>query len=374
MKNNPSLLRRIFSHTLLIINILLIVWTALCIAAAYISPAKVSYLALTNLSLPFTIALNIFFILFWIIFSTKKLRSLLSVLVLLAGYNVFLTVFGLHLTVSNDIKESSESFKVLTWNVHGLGIFEKKNKKRTGKEILTFIKNENADIVCLPEYYTPKDDSVQTDARIILLKEYEYYKFCFDNTVGSNTLLGTAIFSKFPLENYKVYHLGNERINVLQCDIHTQTGKAMRIIFLHLHSFGFTDYDKTYIEALKSKGIETNMRSDIFSWKLNYSYGMRANEADTVAQVIQQSPYPVMICGDLNDLPGSYTYMKIRGDLNDAFVDKGKGLGRTYNELSPTLRIDHIFYDPSILQILGYKCAPTTLSDHRPVIVNFKPL
>lgn len=80
----------------------------------------------------------------------------------------------------------------------------------------------------------------------------------------------------------------------------------------------------------------------------------------------------MLICGDLNDLPGSYTYTKLKGNLKDAFAEKGFGLGRTYNQILPTLRIDYILYDPRLLQIRGFSSPVLSLSDHNPVIANFE--
>ncbi len=62
----------------------------------------------------------------------------------------------------------------------------------------------------------------------------------------------------------------------------------------------------------------------------------------------------------------------MRGELKDAFLEKGRGLGRTYNQIIPTLRIDHMFYDPTVLKPIGFNCEFTSLSDHNPVIVNFE--
>jgi len=374
VKTKESLLRRLFSHTILILNLLLVLWSALCYTAAYVSPVKVKYLAITNLTLPFVIAANICFIFFWLLFSNKKLRSICSILTLVLGYKVFITVFGLNFSGTNDMIQQPGTIKIMSWNVHGLGIFEKHDGKQVAEKMLAFIKKEDADIVCMPEYYTPGNDSMRPYAKRILAYGYSTYKFCFDNKVGSDIYMGTAIFSKYPIENYAVRHLGTEWINVLQCDVKIKEGKKMRVFFLHMHSFGFSDYDKYYIEELKKNGLGIPMHSSMFLWKFNYAYSVRAAEADTVADMIRNSPYPVLVCGDLNDLPGSYTYMKIRGDLNDAFLDKGKWIGRTFNELSPTLRIDHMFYNPATLQIMGYRCPPISLSDHRPVIVNFKVL
>jgi endonuclease/exonuclease/phosphatase family metal-dependent hydrolase len=82
----------------------------------------------------------------------------------------------------------------------------------------------------------------------------------------------------------------------------------------------------------------------IFS-KLKRGIIYRKIQADIVKQVLEDSPYPFLFCGDLNDVPNSYTYFTIRGELQDAFLKKGIGVGRTFSSLAPTLRIDYIFAD-----------------------------
>jgi endonuclease/exonuclease/phosphatase (EEP) superfamily protein YafD len=62
----------------------------------------------------------------------------------------------------------------------------------------------------------------------------------------------------------------------------------------------------------------------------------------------------------------------MKGKLCDAFAQKGFGLGKTYNLLSPTLRIDYIFYDDSLFEIAGFHSPHTKLSDHNPVIATFR--
>ena len=98
----------------------------------------------------------------------------------------------------------------------------------------------------------------------------------------------------------------------------------------------------------------------------------RARQADSVAAILRESPYPVIVCGDFNDLPGSYAYTTIRGPLSDAYEDYGRPFGRTYNRLSPTLRIDNIFYDPETFRCIDFKTVPTTLSDHNPIVATFE--
>ena len=81
--------------------------------------------------------------------------------------------------------------------------------------------------------------------------------------------------------------------------------------------------------------------------------------------------YPQIICGDFNDVPGSYVYNTVKGKLGDAFTSKGTGLGRTYRHIFPTLRIDYILYDKDALSVKGYERPNVDLSDHYPVIANF---
>jgi endonuclease/exonuclease/phosphatase family metal-dependent hydrolase len=66
-----------------------------------------------------------------------------------------------------------------------------------------------------------------------------------------------------------------------------------------------------------------------------------------IHEVLGDSPHPVLFCADLNDVPNSYTYFTIRDKMQDAFLKKGFGIGRTFSGLSPTLRIDYIFADKS---------------------------
>lgn len=88
-----------------------------------------------------------------------------------------------------------------------------------------------------------------------------------------------------------------------------------------------------------------------------------------MAAFIKKSPYPVVVCGDFNDTPASYTYFTIRGNLQDAFLEKGTGIGRTFTGLAPTLRIDYIL-PGNQFTINSFRKINSDLSDHYPVIAN----
>jgi endonuclease/exonuclease/phosphatase (EEP) superfamily protein YafD len=79
--------------------------------------------------------------------------------------------------------------------------------------------------------------------------------------------------------------------------------------------------------------------------------------------MIHSSKHPVIFTGDMNDVPSSYTYATIKDNLSDAWADKGFGLGRTFRFISPTLRIDYIFFS-DFFNVMQAKRIITTSSDH----------
>jgi endonuclease/exonuclease/phosphatase family metal-dependent hydrolase len=90
-----------------------------------------------------------------------------------------------------------------------------------------------------------------------------------------------------------------------------------------------------------------------------------------VRQELDASPHPNIICGDFNDVPNSYTYFHIRGNMQDAFIQKGFGIGRSYVNLSPTLRIDYILASPEFT-VLQCKRFNLPYSDHHPIVADLQ--
>jgi len=401
MKGKRGFFNKIFAYTFLCINILVCIWSALCYMASVVSPAKVENIGMLSLSTAFAFFANIFFVFFWL-FTRKKWRSLIAVVTLILCSKIFLPVFGWNFFTSSSNEVHSSALKVMDWNVHAFGLYDTDSEGKR-QQMMDVIKENAPDILCMEEYNVMKDDSMAPYTKQIMEENgYKEYRFRADNKFENNKdiYLGTAMFSKFPLKNFVAYPLDvrrriieNGASYLLQADVSLPGNKMLRLFALHLYSSGITSNDINYIEELKGRKVngtddpdydpdfidELNRRnikpSDhfrVFMFKLSLAYRKRALEADSVAKVVSSSPYPVLICGDFNDVPSSYTYTTIRGKFADAFVSKGKSLGRTFNEIMPTLRIDDIFYDPSLLKAVAYKTPYLFLSDHKPVIALFE--
>lgn len=373
-KSKPPLLRRIVSNLALLINLGVVLWLCLCIAAAYTNPINARYLTLFSLSTPFAIVANLCFVLFWLL-TSHKLRAVASLIVLAAGYKVTLTIFGLNYFEPNDMQNRPGTLKIMSWNVHGIGVFNKPRNKAMEQQMLDFVKQQDADILCLPEYSLNIDDVMKPHTgKIINNNGYVDYRFQPDNDLNGRVYLGTAVFSRYPFRNYESHQL-SKYIYMLQGDVVLPDNNIIRMFFVHLTTFGLSDKDKDFIDDVKQQKTSkatTQKRAKEFMHKLTKAYVERAKEVDKAVAIIKESPYPVVLSGDFNDLPGSYTYTQLRGKLNDAFLEQGKGLGRTYNRILPTIRIDYLMYDPVAMNIVGFECPTTSFSDHNPLITNFE--
>jgi endonuclease/exonuclease/phosphatase (EEP) superfamily protein YafD len=103
----------------------------------------------------------------------------------------------------------------------------------------------------------------------------------------------------------------------------------------------------------------------------NYTLGMivRAGQARRVASEIAQSNVPCSVCGDFNDVPYSFVYNTVKGDMVDGFKECGAGWMYTYRGMKrQPVRIDYIFHDESIKGIAYYR-SDLTYSDHFPVFM-----
>ena len=88
-----------------------------------------------------------------------------------------------------------------------------------------------------------------------------------------------------------------------------------------------------------------------------------------VDSVLQRHPSAnVLVCGDFNDNPISYSRRTMAQVLTDCYVAAGRGIGLSYNQKAFFFRIDHVFCSKDIIP---YRCeidSKFDASDHFPLI------
>ncbi|MFT4092199.1 MAG: endonuclease/exonuclease/phosphatase family protein [Niabella sp.] len=363
---------RISSRVLFVINIFVVSGFLLACLNPYINPQSWPLFSLISLAFPFLLLLLIFFLIWWLFF--KRKWALLSAIALILGGAAITDFFAFKFY--NWFKEPKQEgcIRVATWNVARFIEMVKNNNmgSQTRYKMLRQIKNVNADILCFQEF----SSSVNPDwyNNIVAVNKglgYPYYYFSHD-VDGDRLFNGSVIFSRFPIIDTGMVRYPRPTLPeaLVFTDIKINN-KLIRVYTTHLQSNQFRKEDLSKIQELKgARGNILGNARYILS-KLSIAIKHRSIQADMTRDIINNSPNPVIFCGDMNDVPNSYTYKTIKGDMKDAFLQKGFGIGRTYTSLSPTLRIDYIFADDHF-SINQCKRITTRYSDHYMVVADIK--
>ena len=300
---------------------------------------------------------------------------LLSLFALICSFQQLSVVFGLNLKKDFNLSKQNNTLRVLDWNVSFWGESNKSKAPINNYAglISNLFQNQQADVLCFQEFWDTKYGNSRYST-IDALKKIGYPYSFFVKTVrdGKNYNSGVAIVSKYPIiDSAKfIYSDKGSAEHLIYADI-IFNKQRVRVITTHLQSVNFQETEYAAIGKIKSRDEAGLKDSKNIIRKLKYAYHHRGGQADFVNQKIKESPYPVIMCGDFNDVPNSYTYFTIRDNLQDAFVKKGTGIGRTFQYLSPTLRIDYLFADKKF-KVQQYSRLVVPYSDHFPIIADFE--
>lgn len=278
------------------------------------------------------------FIPLWIFYRRKY--WLISIPALLATLPGMGYSWGMHPAGGNKTV-SPESFTVMSFNCSNLGLVKYKDDPVERKRIYEVLEKTRPDILCMQEFFTNPDSAVHNHFDSIRLKlKYEHYYFVENYTNWNHWHFGTIIFSRFPILDKARIELhgedGSEDMIDARLLIH---GDTVRILSAHLasHKLNHQEYAVVTAPNNRARGVLRKMRS---------SFGLRSMQAQLIRKEIATTKGPVIVVGDFNDVPVSYTYRTVRGNLQDAFLEQGAGFGRTFSALSPHLRIDYILPGP----------------------------
>jgi endonuclease/exonuclease/phosphatase family metal-dependent hydrolase len=358
-------LRKLIAILLLIVNFTAAIALIFSSIAGYISPATFWPIALLGMSFPLLLAVNIGFVLLWMLFWKKEAAiSILALLFSIWHIPKYLA-FNEKVTPPNEVKK----VRVMTYNVHLFRLYD--SEEATCNEMLDFITRKEADIICFQEFFTIAKRLSETDVKK-QLNDYPYSYISY--TIEKNkrdAKFGVAIFSKYPIVKKKKVDFGEDTYNsTIYTDL--KVGKdTIRVFCSHLESVKLKETDKPHnlgARIAKNNLSISNIKS--IARKLRRAYIKRAYQVDTIKQIIERTTHPIIFCGDFNDLPNSYTYNTIKGNMNDAFTEVGHGFAATYKGLLPTMRIDFIFSDKRIVPY-KYSSPRIKFSDHYPVIADF---
>lgn len=356
------LAKRIF----IFFNVLVAIVFLLACLASYLNPEHWWYISLLGLGFPIVLVLLVFFVFFWLLFHPKY--SLISIIALAIGWKSIAVFFAFNAAQSPfNYRKPKNVLRIASWNVARFTEWRRNNNRGSHirLKMMEQIKAQNADVVCMQEFFTSTDSIYYNNIKYVQEKlNYPYVYFSWDGD-GYKQYFGQAIFSRYPIIDSGLVHYPRptQRESLIHADI-VFNNDTVRIYNTHLQSVQFKKNDFESIEKIKNRDEDSLLLSsrNIFQ-KLKRGLVNRSQQVQIVKEVIANSPHPFLLCGDFNDVPNSYTYFTVKGNLQDAFLQKGFGIGRTFSGISPTLRIDYILATPDF-SVQQFNRIKKYLSDH----------
>lgn len=335
------------------LNLGWVLLTILAYFAPFISPEAFWPAAVAASGYPALLLGHFLFILFWLLLRSRFAG--LSIVAVLIGWNALCGLVGFRLPTAPPV----DGLRVVTFNTHNFRHSTAEEPLVSEAELDAVTKYFSTDILALQEHR-----AVQVEHYI---NQWLIKRVGLDHHV-SLPAKGIATFSAYPIRAHATHHFENKANGYQWTDIAVGDSTVLRLFNVHLQS--------TAVSGVANEVVQEGNLQERKTWgQLRYMLRrykgaaiIRAQQAREVAAAIAESPHPVIVCGDFNEPPLSYAYRTISEGLQDAFREKGSGLGTTFDGAIPGLRIDYVLVD-SRLSVTGFQLGRTPFSDHYPVFV-----
>ncbi|RYY56132.1 MAG: hypothetical protein EOO09_07835 [Chitinophagaceae bacterium] len=353
--------KRIFRRVMKLLALLLVLMYLLVCLSPWLPPASFWFAAVLGYGFPFLLAAVLLALLVLII--RRSRLAFVPLVLLLLGFQQIRAAIAFHFGAADFRTEKKQgSLRVMLWNVSAWD-----QTPKAGKEFASFrnlmmdaVQQQQADVLCFQEFFEPSN-SKYFDSNIEELRKmgYSYHHFYPKSvTYSGRRLVGLIILSKYPIVDSATVRFANtpHSEGLVSADIKVND-KTVRVFSTHLESSRTSG---------RGAGNVAGKAKNVLS-RLKQAYYYRQPQAELVKQAVEASPYPAVLCANLGDIPNSWSYFKVKGNMDDAFLKKGAGFGRTYRFLSPTVRVDYIFAGNG-LRVDQFNIPGVTYSDHYPLV------
>ncbi len=335
------------------------------------SPEKYWIIGAFALTSFYFLILLLLFLLFWIFVRSKFF--LISLISIIAAWNPIQHLIQLNFSSNFKPFKEPSSIRIMSWNIEHFEITKQTKQPERRKNMFEVINTFSPDVACFQEVVATSENPDATNYIPDIMKKLGFSSFHytynprldFDHTHH----FGIAIFSRYPIINKKSISYPPHTYNsIFQYVDIVKNEDTFRVFNFHLQSLKFNRKNLALLNNPEANNVVLKESKSIIG-KFRRGLLFRAQQSERIASVIAQSPHPVIVCGDFNDVPNSYAYHTIGNGLQNAFVKKGSGLGRTFYKIAPTLRIDNIFVDKRF-KVQQFERVKKYISDHYPVIAD----
>ncbi len=356
--------RFIVSRISLIVTIIFAILLVLSDISVLIKPAYLWFFPFLGLLFPYLVIANIVFVIIWGF--KKRIAIFIPLIVLIFSFPNLRSSFQFSLQHTNNTRTKKNlTIKVLSYNVRLFNRFEQeKNYNQSRQRIVKYLEKEKPDIICLQEFFAEKGSIAKSGYLSQFNNKKNHYAYYTAKIY--NDYYGVVTLSRYPIIRSKVISFENSDNISIYCDIVIEKD-TVRVFNTHLQSIKFIKRNYDFIDSFKLEYNNKQM-SEIkdISKKLKKAFIMRSKQVERVSEIIKNTRYQTIVCGDFNDTPVSYTYRNMSDGLKDAFIESGNGIGNTYNGVFPSYRIDYILHS-SKFKAIKFNTGNIDASDHYPV-------
>jgi endonuclease/exonuclease/phosphatase family metal-dependent hydrolase len=360
-----------FSRFVLFLNWFFIVCLLFANFSPLVNPAKVWPMAFLGLAQPALMLVNLLFLFYWLI---RKKRQVVYTLITLL---ISMVHFSKHyqITFGDPDPAPDSAFKLMTWNVKLFDLYNWSGNTETRSKMFDLIKSESPAILCVQEFYTEDTGSFNNLDSLRGHLDYSYSSHAYTITLRKTDHWGVATFSRYPIINEGKIVFNNRSNNICLYTDMVVKSDTIRIYNMHLQSINFGYADIHFVETmLSAEDAEDEVEnSKSILRRMKRAYTRRAEQANAISAHIAACKYPVIICGDFNDTPVSYSYRVLCKDMTDAFRESGSGFGKTFVNPLPLPRIDYIFHSETLHSWEFNTLETEGMSDHYPVTCKIGP-
>lgn len=355
-----------FGRVVLFFNWFVIVGLLAADLSPYVNPARLWIFAFFGLIQPAFVVINLLFLIYWII--RRKRQAYYTMVALLISLVHFNTQY--QISFGKQDAAPVNSFKLMSWNVKLFDLYNWSGNTETRSKMFAVITVEVPDVLCLQEFYSQDKGTFRNLDTIQKLMALPNVHSAYTTTLRRTDHWGVATFSKYPIinEGKIVFNVKSNNI-CIYTDLLVEKD-TIRVYNMHLQSINFGYDDIHFVETMLN---EEEAQNEIESSKnilrrMKRAYTRRAGQANAIAEHMHACKYPMIICGDFNDTPVSYTYHILASGMNDAFRESGSGFGKTFINPLPIPRIDYILHS-DVLRSWEFKTIETSgMSDHYPIV------
>jgi len=344
--------------------------------SVHVDPLNSKLFPLLAYSLPYVFLVNGIAVLYLFIIKKWKI-AVFNIILVLLGSNLLTRIFALG--TNKDILKGD--LKILSYNLHSFNVGDEYEIPREiiRDSIFSFITDANADVYCFQEFFHEnRKRKYVTLQQVIDMLPAKHVVSSTPEKTTNDRYSGCFIFSRYPIINHGLVTIQTNAVYEGKClfaDIQLPSMEIIRVYNFHLASIRYMEPEYEFVENL---GIETKLNDEskmtgmrVVRMFLDASR-RRSKELEFVLDHAVKSPYPTILCGDLNDTPTSHAYQRLREGYLDAFQEVGWGFGKTYSGRMPSNRIDYIFHSTDF-EAIDFSIQNEVLSDHKAIIANLRP-